>query len=69
MNEYTTTQYNALVEAISLGALTVKYSDKEVTYRSLSDMLRLKEIMERSLGIVSGVNRVNVVEFSRGYDR
>jgi len=69
MNEYTTTQYNALVEAISLGALTVKYSDKEVTYRSLSEMLRLKQIMEHSLGIASGACNVGVIEFSRGYDR
>ena len=69
MNEYTTTQYNALVEAISLGALTVKYSDKEVTYRSLPDMLRLKRIMEHSLGITSDTCNVGIVEFSRGYDR
>lgn len=48
---YTLEQYNALTAAIAQGALRVKYSDKEVEYRSLDDMLTLKRIMEQQLGI------------------
>ena len=43
---FTTDQYNTLTTAISQGANRVKYADKEVQYDSLSDMLRLKRIME-----------------------
>ena len=44
------------MSAIAQGALTVKYADKEVTYRSLSDMLRIKQLMETDLGINSAAN-------------
>jgi len=46
---YTTLEYDTLVKAIAQGALVVKYGDKEVTYRSLSDMLKLKKLMEDEL--------------------
>jgi hypothetical protein len=48
---YTTDQYSQLSAAIAQGALTVKYADKEVTYRSLDDMLRIQRLMEKDLGI------------------
>lgn len=51
---YTTDQYNQLIAAIAQGALIVKYADKEVTYRSLNEMLRLKQGMEKDLGISPG---------------
>lgn len=46
---YTQLEYDTLVKAIAQGALVVKYGDKEVTYRSLSDMLKLKGIIEAEL--------------------
>lgn len=46
---YTTLEYETLVRAIAQGALVVKYGDKEVTYRSLSDMLKIKGQMEAQL--------------------
>ena len=46
---YTTLEYDTLVKAIAQGALIVKYGDKEVTYRSLSDMLKLKKLMQDEL--------------------
>ncbi len=51
MSVYTQDQYNKLMDAIGQGALLVKYADKEVQYRSLDDMLRIKAIMEADLGI------------------
>jgi hypothetical protein len=64
---YTLDQYNALCAAIAMGVTIVKYGDKEMTYRSLSDMLRLKQTMEAQLGINS-VNRRLKVEYSRGFE-
>lgn len=43
---FTTEQYTALIGAIAEGALRVKYQDKEVEYRSLTEMLKLKTLME-----------------------
>lgn len=51
MATYTQSQYDTLTAAIAQGATTVKYGDKEVTYRSLTDMLRVKELMATDLGI------------------
>lgn len=48
---FTVDQYNTLCAAIAQGALIVKYGDKEVEYQSLSNMLRVKIMMETELGI------------------
>jgi len=46
---YTQDQYKALTDAIAMGALKVKYADKEVEYRSIGDMIRIKDLMEKDL--------------------
>lgn len=46
---FTQDQLTALDEAIALGSLTVKYADKEVTYRSLNEMLTIRDLIQRSL--------------------
>ncbi|MGZ5302521.1 MAG: phage head-tail joining protein [Bacteroidia bacterium] len=56
MAQYTIEQYNALKEAIALGALMVVYGNKTVTYRSLDDMLKIKKMMEEDLGIVDNAS-------------
>lgn len=50
-SEYTQIQYDTLCAAIAQGVTTVKYGDKEITYRSLSDMERIKKNMAQSLGL------------------
>ena len=64
---YTSDQYTQLTAAIAQGALTVKYADKEVTYRSLNEMLRIKQLMEQDLGINTNANGRRVyAQFSKG---
>jgi hypothetical protein len=63
---YTQDQYTALVDAISQGVTKVKYADKEVEYRSLDDMLRLKKLMETELGLVKGGIKTTLASFTRG---
>jgi len=47
--------------------MIVKYADKEVTYRSLNDMIRLKRDMELDLGIgVSGKPTRHYAQFTTG---
>jgi hypothetical protein len=48
---WTQADLNALTAAIAQGAKKVKYSDKEVEYRSLAEMLQLRDLMQRELGL------------------
>lgn len=48
---FTIEQYNKLCESIAQGVLIVKYADKQVQYRSLAEMLQLKQLMEQALSI------------------
>ena len=47
----------ALEEAINMGALKVKYGDKEVTYRTLSEMESVRNRLRRELGLAKGAKR------------
>jgi hypothetical protein len=64
---WTQPQLDALKDAIAQGALTVKYADKEVTYRSLDEMMRIKAVMEKEINASStGSSRNIKVGFSKG---
>ncbi|WP_349616935.1 phage head-tail joining protein [Azotobacter salinestris] len=65
---YTLEQYAALQAAIAEGALTVRYQDKSVQYRSLDEMMRILKLMATELGLNSnndGGRRY--ASFSKGY--
>lgn len=55
---YTQTQLDALEAAIAQGALKVKYENKEVEYRSLEEMLKLRDLMRSELGLVKKAQRL-----------
>ncbi len=67
---YTIDQYNVLSAAIAQGATSVKYADKEVTYRSLEDMYRIRRDMEAEL-FPTPLPRQNrrYAEFATGLNR
>lgn len=69
---FTIDQYNSLCAAIALGALKVNYGDKMVEYRSLEEMIKLKQIMEAQLfpaqSTKAQTNRRKYVEYGRGYE-
>lgn len=52
-SSFTQDQLTALEGAIAEGALRVKYSDKEVEYRSLEEMLKIRDMMRNALGLNS----------------
>lgn len=64
---WTQAQLDALKDAIAQGALTVKYADKEVTYRSLNEMMRIKAVMENEINAgAARPSRIIKVGFSKG---
>jgi len=50
---FTLENLQSLEQALADGAQKVKYSDKEIEYRSLKDMLKLRDLMKRELGLCS----------------
>jgi hypothetical protein len=48
---WTQAQLNALNNAIANGNTKVKYADREISYRSLEEMLRLRAIMMDDLNL------------------
>ena len=72
---FTQEKLDALECAIAEGVKKVKYSDKEVEYRSIDEMLRVRDLMMRKLGKTTtcgkqglfGGRRINA-EHSKGLD-
>jgi hypothetical protein len=58
---FTREQLDILEAAIAQGALDVNYGDKRVTYRSLNEMLRTRDLMKKELGLAgsSGARNSN----------
>lgn len=50
MTAFTQENLLALEEAIADGALKVKYTDKEIEYRSLAELLKIRDLMKNALG-------------------
>lgn len=66
LSSFTTQQLTDLEAAIAQGALIVKYSDKTVQYRDLTEMMRVRDLMRKELGIVSPQNLRILPSFSKG---
>lgn len=54
---WTQEQLDAIESAIANGTLSVEYADKKVTYRSLEDLLRVRDLMRKALGLAPRVTR------------
>lgn len=48
---FTQERLTALEAAIAEGVLSVKYSDKEIVYRSMDDMLKARDLIRQNLGL------------------
>jgi hypothetical protein len=65
---FTQEQYDKLNDAIAQGVLEVKYADKTVVYRSLDEMLRLRNVIGQELGLFSNGNGGRLyASFDKGF--
>lgn len=64
---FTQSQLIAIEAAITNGSLRVKYQDREVEYRSMEELLKVRDLIRKDLGITSGRNKRIFSEFSRGF--
>lgn len=65
MASYTASDLTAIEAAIKSGALSVKHGDKMVTYRSLAEMERVRDMIARSLASPTR-KRITFASHSRG---
>ena len=56
---YTQSDLDKLEAAMAEGALRVKYKDKEIEYRSLAQMERLRDTMKREISGSKKTTRVS----------
>ena len=70
MANWTTTQLEALERAIAAGTRSVEYVDNgrsnRVEYRSLTEMMALRDQIRRDLGITRGGGRRKVASYRSG---
>ena len=55
-----------LEAAIAEGARRVRYSDKEVEYRTLREMKEIRDDIRAELGLTDASNRRRYADFSKG---
>jgi len=57
---WTQEMLTALEEAIAKGVLIVKYQDKEIRYRTVDEMFKIRNEMKKALGLVNKGDRLRV---------
>lgn len=62
---WTQSDLDAIEKAIASGALMVRYNDKQVTYRSISEMMQARDLIRKSLGKTNATQRFKA-NFSKG---
>ena len=63
---FSSADLTALNEAIATGALEVQYTDKRVKYRSLAEMIQLRNLMRRELGLDDSTKRRKTAVVGKG---
>jgi len=63
---FTQTQLTSLEKAIAEGALEVQYADRKVVYRSLLEMMQLRDLMRKQLGEVENQGVRIATKFDKG---
>jgi hypothetical protein len=64
---FTQTQLDAIENGIAAGTTEVSYDGKRVSYRSLDEMLRIRAIIRRALGLDTAQSATILVAHDRGY--
>lgn len=57
---------DAIEEAIATGARRVKFSDREVEYASTSELLKVRELIRKTIGKVASGSSRFYVKHSKG---
>jgi hypothetical protein len=64
---FTQAQLDAIEAGIAAGSTSVSYEGKSVSYRSLDEMLRIRNIIRVALGLASGKGATVLAAHDRGF--
>lgn len=64
---WTTADLTALEAAIAKGVLEVQYTDKRIKYRSLNEMLQIRNEIKKCLGLIGKGGRL-FAKHNKGLD-
>lgn len=62
---FTQQQYEDLIAAIAEGVSSVSSNGRQVAYRNMTDMMKLKSQMEQELGIAGAGRQRKYISFQR----
>jgi hypothetical protein len=62
---FTQPQLDALEGAIATGSLSCEFDGKRVTYRSLDEMMRIRETIRGALGLIAPAARFSLTSFTK----
>lgn len=62
---FTQTQLDALETAIATGSLEASFDGKHVKYRSLDEMMRIRETIRGALGLSGTAKRFSLAGFTK----
>lgn len=63
---FTATDLAAIETAIASGALSVRYADRSVTYRSMDELIKARDIIKAALAAAAGTSYTSYVQTSKG---
>ena len=67
MASWTPAHLVAIETAIASGARSISYEGKTISYGSLDEMLRIRNILQVALGLITPPSSTVLVAHSRGY--
>lgn len=62
---WTSTDITAIENAIASGELTVQYQDRRIVYRSLSELLRARDVIQAAINTASATTTKNIAKSVR----
>lgn len=65
---FTTEQLEVLEKAIAEGVTRVKYENKEVEYRSLEEMMKLRDMIRAELGLIDKSGQRLLASYKKGFE-
>jgi len=66
--EFTQANLDAINQAIATGARECWYGDKRVAYRSLDEMIRIRDLIKENLGLKEERTARIFAQFNKGFE-
>lgn len=63
---WTQTDLDAIEAAIVNGTTVVKYADKSVTYRSIDELIRVRDLIRKDLGLTNAASGRVLASYTKG---